>query len=1156
MALKFLNDGYFAGKVGIGIQSPAAKLHVNPTTTDEIAIAINGTQNYSAGEFQRIAAGDASSINRLSIGFGYDNPTDWAIRYSSYGRHEFYTGNDWGNAANTEKMVITSSGNVGIGTASPAKTLDVNGDVYINSNYPSNAAASDLTIGKTTTGDHGLTIVTGASNTAGIFFADNNNNDAGRIKYQHSSNSMRFDTNRSEAMRINSSGNVGIGTTLPQSKLQANGGDGLTVTANDTAYNQGYFGRIQSDYGTNPLRLVSRSGDVFRATAFGAAVSILTGPTSGTSEKLRITSAGGVSFGTTGTAYGTSGQILKSNGNASPTWIDGSAIPGVPAGSGTLNTIPLWTPDGDTLGNSVMTQSGANIGIGTTSYTNSSGYSTLNINGTSGGQIAFQTAGASKHFIWGTATDFNIYNGQAGPLILYTSATERMRITSTGNVGIGTTSPGTKLQVGTGSGATVDTAYQIVADGSAISGIQILSGATQSGRLVFGDSGNNDIGIIKYDHSNNSLQTIVNAAERMRIIDNGNVGIGTTSPNHKLDIYSNENVPLRIHRPNNANLNSDGAWGIGFSTRGDAVTSTTDTRSGIFSYYNGNLFLATNNTRIDQDPFDYARLTILSGGNVGIGTTSPSVQLDIEDSSNVIVDVNTTTANANTTIRLQESGSVKATIGYDGTNDGLILTTGGFTAGNGIFIDDSQNVGIGTASPDRKLHVNSGSTNIVATFESTDATAAISLQDNSTTNDSKVQIRAIGDDFNIVAGGSQRVTVNSSGNVGIGTTSPAYKLDVESSTTPLHLNRTGGATALIGLDINGTTRGLLGATTTAAFVSYSTAAAPLVTVANTGGVQFNTYGAGTLVTDASGNITVSSGGGAGGPYLPLAGGTLTGALTGTSATFTGNISALGGSFTDPVTIYDSTISENPRLSVGRNAGEAIQFDVTDRVATIRHKNDSDSNQPHDLDFIIDTPSSGNKIFNFGVAGNTTSTYLTIDSTGATFTGNVNLPTANYLRFTSAASGSDARILYGNTTGTNGSIAFTRNSDSSTMFKVTGSGNAEITGKGTSSATITSDGSSTLTTKGYVDSLITGATIYRGTWDPDVSLNSGYGNPNLNTVTQTSGYYYICMLTVLQLQMEQAKNLTLGTLVTGLYGMMILVLLVNGKKLITHLYYQV
>ena len=45
---------------------------------------------------------------------------------------------------------------------------------------------------------------------------------------------------------------------------------------------------------------------------------------------------------------------------------------------------------------------------------------------------------------------------------------------------------------------------------------------------------------------------------------------------------------------------------------------------------------------------------------------------------------------------------------------------------------------------------------------------------------------------------------------------------------------------------------------------------------DTGAIKFNSYGAGTLVSDASGNITVSSGGGAGGPYLPLAGGTMTG----------------------------------------------------------------------------------------------------------------------------------------------------------------------------------------------------------------------------------------------------------------------------------------
>ncbi len=56
---------------------------------------------------------------------------------------------------------------------------------------------------------------------------------------------------------------------------------------------------MKSDYGANALRLTSRAGDVFRATDFGQAVSILTGTTSsGTSERLHITSGGNVGIGT------------------------------------------------------------------------------------------------------------------------------------------------------------------------------------------------------------------------------------------------------------------------------------------------------------------------------------------------------------------------------------------------------------------------------------------------------------------------------------------------------------------------------------------------------------------------------------------------------------------------------------------------------------------------------------------------------------------------------------------------------------------------------------------------------------------------------------------------------------------------------------------
>ena len=107
-------------RVGIGTTSPQANLHINPATANEIAIAINGTQSYSTGEYQRISAGDNYSLNRLAIGFGYDNPARWSIKYSAYHQHIFSTGNDWGNAANIERMRIDSSGSLHIGTTSEA----------------------------------------------------------------------------------------------------------------------------------------------------------------------------------------------------------------------------------------------------------------------------------------------------------------------------------------------------------------------------------------------------------------------------------------------------------------------------------------------------------------------------------------------------------------------------------------------------------------------------------------------------------------------------------------------------------------------------------------------------------------------------------------------------------------------------------------------------------------------------------------------------------------------------------------------------------------------------------------------------------------------------------------------------------------------------
>jgi hypothetical protein len=95
----------------------------------------------------------------------------------------------------------------------------------------------------------------------------------------------------------------------------------------------------------------------------------------------------------------------------------------------------------------VTTDASGNVGVGTDSPNNSSGYKTLSINGTTGGQIAFQTNSSGLQFIYSTSTDLNFYNSAAGNLIFHTNNTERARIDSSGNLLVGTTSASARLTV-------------------------------------------------------------------------------------------------------------------------------------------------------------------------------------------------------------------------------------------------------------------------------------------------------------------------------------------------------------------------------------------------------------------------------------------------------------------------------------------------------------------------------------------------------------------------------------------------------------------------------------------------------------------------------------------------------------------------------------
>ena len=279
--------------------------------------------------------------------------------------------------------------------------------------------------------------------------------------------------------------------------------------------------------------------------------------------------------------------------------------------------------------------------------------------------------------------------------------------------------------------------------------------------------------------------------ELFRVQEDGKVGIGGTPsvPLHIKKDSSTLGPVLRLDNPSTSNLSQSGIEFVN--------TSTGVPRSAIYSQrvdngYNSELVFYTSDTDTLQE-----RVRIDHDGKFAIGGT-PSGNLTIESSSNVIADINTTTANANTTIRLRENGSNKATIGYDGTNDGLVLTTGGFTAGNGIFINDSQNVGIGDSSPSQKMTiVGTSDTGIIQHIEGASDYAATTRYSRAGLYSWQIGIggsSATGNNipvsaFGIVEGADTRLTVATGGNVSIGNTNEYARLYVQGNSATLPAGR-------------------------------------------------------------------------------------------------------------------------------------------------------------------------------------------------------------------------------------------------------------------------------------------------------------------------------------------------------------------------------
>lgn len=285
---------------------------------------------------------------------------------------------------------------------------------------------------------------------------------------------------------------------------------------------------------------------------------------------------------------------------------------------------------------------------------------------------------------------------------------------------------------------------------------------------------------------------------------NNRVGIGIASPSNTLHVENTTSSGAYINYDGQSNtefglrIESNAAGGYFESDFATGGTALLDLYANSSTVSGGDLLVARTQSATPV-------LLVKGSGNVGIGTQSPANALHVVGDDEETSAINTATATAlevagngaspnsgGTILFSAASGSwkfaaIKALVqsGSNNTFGDLAFSTRNATTDSTLTerlrIKSNGNVGIGT-TPSYKLDVNSGATNQVALFESTDATAYIELADN--TGSAQLLTPSSGD-FRIYTGGSgagnlgtSKLVVEAGGNVGIGDDTPSYKLDV------------------------------------------------------------------------------------------------------------------------------------------------------------------------------------------------------------------------------------------------------------------------------------------------------------------------------------------------------------------------------------------
>jgi hypothetical protein len=753
-----------SGNVGIGTTTPTAPLHIQGGATSEV-LKIEADANPYARWV----------VNGTNVGFLQFSSTNAYLSNMSNGSLLFRTNN-------TDKMTITGGGNVGIGTTNPQNILHLKSpNPYLILEDTSNANKNRI-----------------ANVDGNMHYHADYNNQMGNSRHI-------FYIDNSEKLRINTNGNVGIGTTSPDGKLHIGGisdsVSGLVLEASNNGDNrsidfQNTAGALrlglEYDNANINLDIVDRNRSKLVTFREGGNVGI---GTTSPGHELVVQGTSSPNIELKNSNYSNGGFILNRTnyGHQWKWWAESNVM------------YFGFSTDESTYSTKLAIESSGDVGIGTSNpgaklhVLGSQQFilieSTANSDATYRSKTPLGYYGSGTGI--GSATNcWNVYDFNAGA--------ERMRISSSGNVGIGTTSPAEKLAIN-GSIRMPRTEEFYWTDGS-------VNGNPRA--VIFSTS--NEFGG-DYNGIGFSIGANGRTAPSMYIRGTGNVGINTTNPNQKLTIKGNDNYV--------ATEQTNYVWGgtntigvrMGTSTAGvldfrrwdGGVTHGTAAITQVTSDGGWGLDFRVDNKSTNTSATT-SRMFLSTSGEVGIGTTNPAAKLDVnQDAATVAFNVTGGNGGASLATFTRDVGATGSSVSINAqsnfpqiqfANTGNTFSIGGDTSGNfkisdntaigtndRITIDNTGNVGIGATNPSEKLHVYNGSAYItpIAYAANQNDWVIRTGAYNNTAFDQGLKIKSTSGGASYMAfetahSGGETMVLRS-GKVGIGLDNPAYQLQLSTN---------------------------------------------------------------------------------------------------------------------------------------------------------------------------------------------------------------------------------------------------------------------------------------------------------------------------------------------------------------------------------------